>query len=110
MHHQGLGTMRPQAACFPRSDDVAIWEMYDFHMDMGSCFHSMSCTKHQGSHVEIAHFHTPFFCMCQYMSVKSAKCYRDGQKSQFISSGSDSLPGKCTGHYAMSHQMITNSA
>ena len=32
----------------------------DFRMDMGSCFYLMTCKKHQGTHAEVVHFHTPF--------------------------------------------------
>ncbi len=47
VHHQDLGSMRPQAECFPGSDDAPCWEICDFCMGMGSCFY-------------LTH---PFFCM-----------------------------------------------
>ncbi len=63
VHHQGLGSTRLQAECFPGSNDVLSWEICDFHMGMGSSFYPITCKKYQGSHVEIVHFHTPLFCM-----------------------------------------------
>ena len=45
VHHQGLGSTRPQAKCFPGSDDA------------------LTCKKHPGSHAEITctHLHTPIY-------------------------------------------------
>ena len=63
VHNQGLGSTRPQVKCCPGSDDAPSWEMFDFHMGMDSCFYPMTCKKHQGSHVEIAHFCIRLFCM-----------------------------------------------
>ena len=60
-HHQGLRSMRPQAECFPGSDDALSWEMWDFCTGTGSCFYPLTCKKHQDSHAKIAHFYTPLW-------------------------------------------------
>ena len=62
VHNMGLGSMRLKALCFAGSDDAPSWEMCNFHMVMCSCFYPMTCKKHQCSHPEIAHFHTPISC------------------------------------------------
>ena len=63
VHHQGLGSTRLQGECFLGSDDAPSWKMWDFCTGMASCFYPMTCKKHQGSHAEIAHFHTRLCCM-----------------------------------------------
>ncbi len=35
----------------------------DFYTGMDYCFYPMTCKKDQGSPAEIAHSHTPLFCM-----------------------------------------------
>ena len=56
MHHQGLGSMRPQPSAFKvlimhqvRKCVISTW--------VGSCFYPIPCKKHQGSHAGIMHFH-----------------------------------------------------
>ena len=49
VHHQGLGSTRPEAECFLASGDAPSWEMRNFQMDMGSGFYPMTCKKHHGS-------------------------------------------------------------
>ena len=43
VHHQDLGSIRPQAECFSGSDDAPSWEMCNCHTGMGSCFYPMTC-------------------------------------------------------------------
>ena len=34
VHHHGLGSMSPQAKCYPSPVDAHSWEMCDFHMGL----------------------------------------------------------------------------
>ncbi len=61
--HRRPGKHKAAGQVLSRFRYAPIWEMCNFCTGMGFCFYPMTCKKHQGSHVEITHFHTLLFCM-----------------------------------------------